>query len=85
MVSVRRGTDAWHALVFLLVYGFVATAIAPGFGPYPRVLAALVVSVVVFAALDILPALARGKRPLVDTDSRLYSVRGLIVSSRLSS
>jgi hypothetical protein len=50
MVSVRRATDAWHALVFLLVYGFVATAIAPGFGPYPRVLAALVVSVVVFAA-----------------------------------
>ena len=79
MVSVRRATDAWHALVFLLVYGFVDTAIAPGFGPYPRVLAALVVSVVVFAALDILPALARGKRPLVDTDSRLYSVRGLIV------
>ncbi len=79
MVSVRTVTDAWHALVFLLLYGFVVTAIAPRFGPYPRVVAALVVNIVVFAALDILPALARGKRPLVDRDSRLYSVRGLIV------
>lgn len=79
MVSVRTVTDAWHALVFLLLYGFVATAIAPRFTPYPRVVAALVVSIIVFAALDMLPALARGNRPLIDTNSRIHSVRGLIV------
>lgn len=79
MVSERTFTDAWHALAFLLVYGLVATAIAPRFMPYPRVLAALAVTIFIFGALDILPALARGERPLLDTESRLYSVRGLVM------
>lgn len=78
MVSERTFTDAWHALTFLLLYGVLATALAPRFTPYPRVLAALAVSVVLFGALDALPALVRGERPLLDTDGRLYSVRGLV-------
>lgn len=79
MVSDRTLTDAWHALAFLLVYGLVATAIAPRFTPYPRVLATLAITIGIFGALDILPALARGERPLLNTKSRLYSVRGLVM------
>jgi hypothetical protein len=79
MVSERTFTDAWHALGFLFLYGLVATAIAPRFMPYPRVLAALAVAIVIFGALDILPPLVKGERPLIDSESRLYSVRGLVM------
>mgnify|MGYP000103029276 FL=1 len=79
MVSERTFTDAAYALAFLLLYGLVATVIAPQFTAYLRVLAALFVSISIFGALDILPALASGERPLFDSESRLYSVRGIVV------
>lgn len=79
MVSERTFTDASSALAFLLVYGVVATAIAPRFTAYLRVLAALFISIGIFGAVDILPALARRERPVLDTESRLYSVRGLVI------
>jgi hypothetical protein len=78
MVSERTFTDAGRALVFLLLYGGMASALAPRFDPYLRVLVALLISVTVFAVGDILPAVIRGNRPLIDTDSRLYSVRGVV-------
>lgn len=71
--------DAGYALAFLLIYGLAAAAIAPRATAYPRALAALFLTVLVFGALDILPALVRGDRPLLDTESRLYSIRGLVM------
>lgn len=79
MVSGRTFTDAGRALVFLLLYGLVASALAPRLNPYPRVVGALGVSVAVFAAADILSALVRRERPFSRTNSRLYSVRGLVL------
>lgn len=79
MVSERTVTDGGRALVFLLLYGSVASALAPQFSPYLRVLGGLVISVAVFATVDILAALARRERPGIDADSRLYSVRGLVL------
>jgi hypothetical protein len=79
MISARSFTDAWRALLFLLLYATVASALATRFDPYLRVLAALGVSVVVFGGVDVLTSLIRGDRPLVGADGRLYSVRGLIV------
>lgn len=78
MVSERTFTDAGRALVFLLLYGGVASALAPRFDPYLRVLVALLISVAVFAVVDTLPAAIRGERPLIHTRSRLYSVRGVV-------
>ncbi|WP_276259889.1 hypothetical protein [Haloglomus litoreum] len=77
MVSARTWVDAGRGLAFLLLYGIVATALAPRFHPYTRVAGALVISLGIIAAADVLPRLFRGDRPLLDTDSRLYSVRGL--------
>lgn len=77
MVSARTWVDAGRGLAFLLLYGLVASALAPRFHPYIRVAGALVVSLGIIAVVDILPRLFRGERPLIDTDSRLYSVRGL--------
>lgn len=79
MVSRRTVTDGGRALVFLLLYGLVASALAQRFDPYLRVLAALGVSVATFATVDILPALLRRERPTIDANSRLYSVRGLVL------
>lgn len=78
MVSERTFVDASRALLFLLLYAALASALEPRFAPYVRVVVALFASAAVFAAVDVLPALVRGERPLVDVDSRLYSVRGLI-------
>lgn len=79
MVSRRTVTDAGRALAFLLLYGLVASALAPRLDPYFRVLGTLLVSVAVFAVVDVLPALVRSERPLIAANSRLYSVRGLIL------
>lgn len=77
MVSPQTWVDAGRGLIFLLLYGFVATAFVPRFHPYVRVIGALVISLGVIAAVDVIPRLIRGDRPLLSTDSRLYSVRGL--------
>ncbi len=37
----------------------------------------MAISLGLIAAVDVLPRLIRGKQPLLTTDSRLYSVRGL--------
>lgn len=77
MVSAQTWVDAARGLVFLLLYGFIATALEPRFHPYVRVVGALVVSLGVVAAADVIPQLVRGDRPLLSTDSLLYSVRGV--------
>lgn len=77
MVSERTWVDAGRGLIFLLLYGVVAGALAPRFTPYLRVFVALALTLGIIGAIDILPRLVRGDRPILDTDSRLYSVRGL--------
>lgn len=79
MVSARTFVDAWRALAFLLLYGLLATGLAQMFSPYTRVGLALVGAVAVFAAMDLLPGVARGEFPSLDTDGMLYSVRGVVL------
>jgi len=81
MVSRQTWVDAGRALAFLLLYGVIsaalATELARGVQPYLRVAVALALSLGVVAALDVVPRLVQGDRPLVAKDSRLYSVRGV--------
>lgn len=77
MVSAQTWVDAGRGLVFLLMYSLIAAALEPRFHPYARVAGALAISLGLIAAVDVLPRLIRGERPLLSTDSRLYSVRGL--------
>jgi hypothetical protein len=46
---------------------------------YLRVAVALILSLGVFAAVDVIPRLICGDRPLLGSDSRLYSVRGVVL------
>ena len=77
MVSAQTWVDAGRGLAFLLLYGLVAAALEPRFHPYVRAAGALAISLGVVAAADVVPRLIRGDRPLLSTESRLYSVRGL--------
>jgi len=79
MASERTWVDAGRGLTFLFLYALTAGALEPRFHPYLRVIAALAVSLGIVAAVDGIPRLVRGDRPILDTDSRLYSVRGLAV------
>ncbi|MFC7138002.1 hypothetical protein ACFQRB_19175 [Halobaculum litoreum] len=83
MVSERLWIDAGRGLVFLLLYGLIAEALTPRFHPYLRAAAALALALAAIGAVDVGPRLIRGDRPLLDTDSRLYSVRGLALLTLL--
>jgi hypothetical protein len=61
----------------LFLYGLVSAALASEFHPYIRVAVALTLSLGVLTSVDVVPRLLRGERPLLGTDSRLYSVRGV--------
>lgn len=79
MVSARTIGDAGRALAFLMLYFIVVMAVAPALDPYVRVVVGVLVASVVFAALDVGPALVRGESPTLGPDSALYSVRGVIL------
>lgn len=84
MVSEQTWVDAGRALAFLLLYGLTSgvlatTALAPDLHLYLRVAVALILSLGVVAAVDVIPRLIRGDRPLLGSDSRLYSVRGVVL------
>lgn len=84
MVSERMWIDAGRALAFLLLYGLVSAALATT-APvselhlYLRVAVALTLSLGVIAAVDVVPRLIRGDRPLLDEESRIYSIRGVVL------
>jgi len=84
MVSEQTWVDAGYTLAFLLLYGLVAgvlatTPPASDFHPYLRTAVALALSLGVVAAIDVVPRLIRGDRPLVEKNSRLYSIRGVVL------
>ncbi|WP_276258550.1 hypothetical protein [Haloglomus litoreum] len=81
MVSERTWANASRGLVFLLIYGVVTGALGafiPQFHPYLRVVAGLGLTLGILGAVDVLPQLIRGGGLALDTNSYLYSVRGLV-------
>ncbi|WP_254822828.1 hypothetical protein [Haloglomus halophilum] len=81
MVSERTWADASRGLVFLLMSGVVTGALGaftPQPHPYLQVVAGLGLTLGIVGAVDVLPQLIRGDRPALDTNSYLYSLRGLV-------
>lgn len=84
MVSEQTWVDAGYTLAFLLLYGLVsgvltATVPASDLHPYVRAAVALTLSLGFVVAIDVVPRLIRGDRPLLETSSRLYSIRGMVL------
>ncbi|QLG29811.1 hypothetical protein HUG10_19555 (plasmid) [Halorarum halophilum] len=84
MVSEQTWIDAGRSLAFLLLYGLTSaalttTALSADLHPYLRVAVALTLSLGVVAVVDAVPRLIRGDEPLLGVESRLYSVRGVVL------
>lgn len=84
MVSERTWIDAGRSLAFLLLYGLISgalatTALAANLHLYVRVVVALTLSLGAVAVVDTVSHLIRSDKPLFGVESRLYSVRGVVL------